>query len=41
MPTTAPGPLLVRNAARSGDPAAVTAVLADMARLRDEQDPVR
>ncbi|MFD7060728.1 hypothetical protein [Streptomyces sp. NPDC059906] len=34
-------PLLIRNAARSGDPAAVTAVLEDMARLRNEQDPVR
>lgn len=34
-------PLLVRCAARSGDPAAVTAVLEDMARLRNEQDPVR
>ncbi|MGW8747522.1 hypothetical protein [Streptomyces sp. NPDC055794] len=33
--------LLVRNAARSGDPAAVTAVLRDMARLANEQDPVR
>ncbi|MFD0251253.1 hypothetical protein ACFVGX_10090 [Streptomyces sp. NPDC127113] len=33
--------LLVRNAARSGDPAAVTAVLRDMARLASEQDPVR
>ncbi|WP_254395360.1 hypothetical protein [Streptomyces sp. AC512_CC834] len=33
--------LLIRNAARSGDPAAVTAVLEDMARLRNEQDPVR
>ncbi|MEU5142680.1 hypothetical protein [Streptomyces sp. NPDC021139] len=34
-------PLLIRNAARSGDPAAVTAVLEDMTRLRNEQDPVR
>ncbi|MGW2519165.1 hypothetical protein ACWC09_19545 [Streptomyces sp. NPDC001617] len=34
-------PLLIRNAARSGDPAAVTAVLGDMERLRNEQDPVR
>ncbi|MFH8973657.1 hypothetical protein [Streptomyces sp. NPDC017890] len=34
-------PLLIRNADRSGDPAAVTAVLRDMARLRNEQDPVR
>ncbi|MGC9441121.1 hypothetical protein [Streptomyces sp. WG5] len=34
-------PLLIRNAARSGDPDAVTAVLRDMARLRNEQDPVR
>ena len=34
-------PLLIRNAARSADPAAVTAVLADMGRLRNEQDPVR
>ncbi|MFC7814584.1 hypothetical protein ACFUTR_08010 [Streptomyces sp. NPDC057367] len=33
--------LLIGNAARSGDPAAVTAVLRDMARLRNEQDPVR
>ncbi|MER6325558.1 hypothetical protein [Streptomyces coelicoflavus] len=33
--------LLTGNAARSGDPAAVTAVLEDMARLRNEQDPVR
>lgn len=33
--------LLIRNAARSGDPAAVTAVLRDMARLANEQDPVR
>ncbi|MCT9010028.1 hypothetical protein [Streptomyces rhizosphaerihabitans] len=34
-------PLLIRNAARSGDGAAVTAVLEDMSRLRNEQDPVR
>ncbi|MET7474409.1 hypothetical protein ABZT17_08625 [Streptomyces sp. NPDC005648] len=34
-------PMLIRNAARSGDPAAVTAVLRDMERMRDEQDPVR
>ncbi|NGO14509.1 hypothetical protein G5C60_44700 [Streptomyces sp. HC44] len=34
-------PLLIGNAARSGDPAAVTAVLEEMARLRNEQDPVR
>ncbi|MBT2492031.1 hypothetical protein J7E96_26595 [Streptomyces sp. ISL-96] len=34
-------PLLIRNAGRSGDPAAVTAVLEEMARLRNEQDPVR
>ncbi|WP_128380472.1 hypothetical protein [Streptomyces cavernae] len=34
-------PLLIRNAARSGRPDAVTAVLEDMARLRNEQDPVR
>ncbi|WP_329125888.1 hypothetical protein [Streptomyces sp. NBC_01465] len=34
-------PLLVRNAARAGDPAAVTSVLEEMARLRNEQDPVR
>ncbi|WP_406864546.1 hypothetical protein ABZO31_30495 [Streptomyces sp. HUAS MG47] len=33
--------LLIRNAARSGDPDAVTAVLADLARLRNEPDPVR
>ncbi|MGI5459672.1 hypothetical protein ACQEWB_42175 [Streptomyces sp. CA-249302] len=33
--------LLIRNAARWGDPAAVTTVLADMERLRNEQDPVR
>ncbi|WP_320779662.1 hypothetical protein, partial [Streptomyces sp. CRN 30] len=34
-------PLLIGNAARSGDPAAVTAVLAQTERLRNEQDPVR
>jgi hypothetical protein len=34
-------PLLIRNAARWADPAAVTAVLQDMGRLRNEQDPVR
>lgn len=34
-------PLLVRNAARSGDHAAVTSVLEEMGRLRNEQDPVR
>ncbi|AQS66482.1 hypothetical protein [Streptomyces pactum] len=34
-------PLLIRNAARSGDRAAVTAALEDMGRLRNEQDPVR
>ncbi|MGW1732235.1 hypothetical protein [Streptomyces sp. NPDC001999] len=34
-------PLLIRNAGRSGDPAAVAVVLDDMARLRNEQDPVR
>ncbi|WP_265738206.1 hypothetical protein [Actinacidiphila epipremni] len=34
-------PLLVRNAARSGDPAAVAVLLADLQRLRNEQDPVR
>ncbi|MFD5630718.1 hypothetical protein [Streptomyces sp. NPDC127072] len=33
--------LLVANAARSGDPAAVTFVLEEMERLRTEQDPVR
>ncbi|MDG9722517.1 hypothetical protein [Streptomyces sp. DH41] len=33
--------LLVRNAARWGDPAAVTAALREMGRLRNEQDPVR
>ncbi|WAU83862.1 hypothetical protein O1Q96_31755 [Streptomyces sp. Qhu-G9] len=34
-------PLLIGNAARSGDPGAVTSVLAESARLRNEQDPVR
>ncbi|GAA1900152.1 hypothetical protein GCM10009837_23550 [Streptomyces durmitorensis] len=34
-------PLLVRNAARSGEPAQVTAVLEEMTRLANEQDPVR
>ncbi|WOX20657.1 hypothetical protein [Streptomyces solicathayae] len=34
-------PRLIRNAARSGDPDAVTTVLADLARLRNEPDPVR
>lgn len=34
-------PLLVRNAARSGEPAQVTAVLEEMTRLVNEQDPVR
>ncbi|MGW5733751.1 hypothetical protein [Streptomyces sp. NPDC055261] len=34
-------PLLVRNAARSGDAAQVTSVLAEMTRLANEQDPVR
>lgn len=34
-------PLLIRNAGRSGDPAAVATVLDDMLRLRSEQDPVR
>ncbi|MDT0306549.1 hypothetical protein RM780_06190 [Streptomyces sp. DSM 44917] len=33
--------LLIRNAARSADPVALTAVLAEAGRLRDEQDPVR
>ncbi|MFI6494508.1 hypothetical protein [Streptomyces sp. NPDC050564] len=33
--------LLIRNAARSGDRAAVTSVLEEMGRLRNEQDPVR
>ncbi|WP_330308964.1 MULTISPECIES: hypothetical protein [unclassified Streptomyces] len=34
-------PLLIRNAARSGDSAAVTSVLREMGRLRNEHDPVR
>ncbi|MER5900662.1 hypothetical protein ABT150_11245 [Streptomyces mirabilis] len=34
-------PLLIRNAARSGDHVAVTSVLEEMARLRNEHDPVR
>ncbi|GGX44211.1 hypothetical protein [Streptomyces fructofermentans] len=34
-------PLLIRNAARSGSAEAVTSVLAEAARLRNEQDPVR
>ncbi|MEU5952671.1 hypothetical protein [Streptomyces sp. NPDC047525] len=34
-------PLFVRNAARSGEPAQVTAVLEEMTRLANEQDPVR
>jgi len=34
-------PMLISNAARSGDPAAVTVVLRAMERLRNEQDPVR
>ncbi|TRO67610.1 hypothetical protein [Streptomyces sp. IB201691-2A2] len=34
-------PLLIRNAARSGDSAAVTSVLEESARLRNEQEPVR
>ncbi|PYC88231.1 hypothetical protein C7C46_00855 [Streptomyces tateyamensis] len=34
-------PLLVRNAARSGQPAAVAELLQDLQRLRNEQDPVR
>ncbi|MEU9878685.1 hypothetical protein [Streptomyces phaeochromogenes] len=34
-------PLLIRNAARSGDSAAVTSVLEESARLRNEQDSVR
>ncbi|WP_328718236.1 hypothetical protein OHT52_01375 [Streptomyces sp. NBC_00247] len=33
--------LLVRNAGRSGEPATVHAVLDDMGRLRNEQEPVR
>ncbi|GAA2659868.1 hypothetical protein [Streptomyces vastus] len=34
-------PFLIRNADRSGDPEAVIAVLEEMGRLRNEQDPVR
>ncbi|MCZ4119136.1 hypothetical protein O3X23_07035 [Streptomyces sp. H39-S7] len=34
-------PLLVRNVARSGEPARVTEVLGALERLRNEQDPVR
>ncbi|MFG2026233.1 hypothetical protein [Streptomyces sp. NPDC048825] len=34
-------PFLIRNAGRSGDPEAVIAVLEEMGRLRNEQDPVR
>ncbi|MER7666841.1 hypothetical protein ABTY61_00050 [Kitasatospora sp. NPDC096128] len=34
-------PLLVRNAARSGDAAAVEELVDELARLRNEQDPVR
>ncbi|MFD7473220.1 hypothetical protein ACFV8Z_13770 [Streptomyces sp. NPDC059837] len=34
-------PLLIRNAARSKDSAAVTSVLEEMGRLRNEHDPVR
>ncbi|MEU3225656.1 hypothetical protein ABZ695_21180 [Streptomyces sp. NPDC006976] len=34
-------PLLVRNAARTGAPGPLAVLLADMARLRNEQDPVR
>ncbi|MEU8826995.1 hypothetical protein [Streptomyces sp. NPDC048636] len=34
-------PLLIRNAAHSGDPAAVTSLLDLLERLRNEQDPVR
>ncbi|MET7905355.1 hypothetical protein ABZS86_29365 [Streptomyces sp. NPDC005355] len=34
-------PLLIRNAARSGDPDAVTSLLRLLERLRNEQDPVR
>ncbi|MGO4419038.1 hypothetical protein AB4Z54_09820, partial [Streptomyces sp. MCAF7] len=34
-------PFLVRNTARSGDPDAVTSLLALLERLRNEQDPVR
>ncbi|MET7609125.1 hypothetical protein ABZS96_43700 [Streptomyces avermitilis] len=33
--------LLIRNVTRSGDPAAMTSVLGEMGRLRNEQDPVR
>lgn len=33
--------MLFRNAGRSGDPAVVTALLANLERLRNEQDPVR
>lgn len=33
--------LLIRNAGRSGEPATVHAVLDDMGRLRNEQEPVR
>ncbi|AVH55262.1 MULTISPECIES: hypothetical protein [Streptomyces] len=38
---TAAWPLLIRNAARLGDGAAVTSVLEEMGRLRNEHDPVR
>jgi hypothetical protein len=34
-------PLLIRNAARSGEAAAVAALLDDLQRLRNEQEPVR
>ncbi|MFF3482974.1 hypothetical protein ACFYXC_06785 [Streptomyces sp. NPDC002701] len=34
-------PLLIDNAARSGDPTAVVAALEESARLRNERDPVR
>lgn len=34
-------PLLVRNAARSGDPAAVAELVGELRRLRNEQEPVR
>ncbi|MFC1419831.1 hypothetical protein [Streptacidiphilus cavernicola] len=34
-------PLLVRNAARSDDPSAITELLEDLRRLRNEQEPVR
>ncbi|MEU1784598.1 hypothetical protein ABZ553_01410 [Streptomyces sparsogenes] len=34
-------PLLIRNTARSGDPDAVTSLLALLERLRNERDPVR